>query len=181
MTVFSGPRSGGVNIVGKKAFDKRLRMLAERYPRAMGAALHQEAAIIFAASQRIVPVDTGRLRASGIVPPPEFNGSGNITQRIAYGTDYALALHSPKTRTYNFHGTGQTNYLKQPFQEKLSGLARRLAKRTEQNEAQGVGLTPLPSLHGNSTIRPSEWASGKRKSKKKRKKKRTRNRRGQFK
>lgn len=139
---------------------RRITVLAKRFPRALGAALYQEALLIFNASQRIVPVDTGRLRSSGSVPPPEFRGTA-IFQEVGYGTRYAFPVHE-NNRNVTFHGEGQDEYLRKPFELALPGMLRRVAKRTIQNEKRGIGLSPLPELKSEAKVGPSRHKKKKR-------------------
>ena len=168
-----------VTIKGANQYTHRIKILAKRFPRAMGAALYQEALILFGVSQRRVPVDTGRLRASGLVPPPEFSG-GAIEQMVAYGTDYALPVHE-NSQNAKFFGEGEKEYLRSAFDEALGGLLQRLAKRTIENEKRGIGLTPLPEIRSEGKVGASR--SKKRAAKKRAAKRRAgkkRNSRGQF-
>ncbi len=125
-----------------------LEAMGVRYPQALGAALYEEASIVFAESQIECPVDTGRLRNSGGVSPPP-----NVT--IFYGTDYALAVHERDVP----HRTGKSKYLEDPFRRSLPGLLDRLAIRTMQHAIDGTGVTLLPS-------RPPMPPKAKKKSKK---------------
>jgi hypothetical protein len=147
-----------IKVKGSKKVRDELRQLTARYPRALAAALYEEAAIIFAMSQRRSPVDTGRHRSTGTLPPPEFMG-GNIIQEIGYGTEYSFAIHENK-RNVTFHGEGeqQDHYLSGPFEERTPGMFDRLARRTRINAESGKGLTALPELKGPQDIGPSRWA-----------------------
>lgn len=109
-----------------------------RYPRALGAALYEEASAIFAESQLEVPVDTGRLRASGGVSPPI--GRTDPYVRIFYGTDYALPVHE---RINVPHTVGKAKYLEDPFRRAIPGLLDRLAMRTMQHVLEETGNIPL--------------------------------------
>ncbi len=128
-----------VTFIGADDAARALELAAKRWPAAFNAAIYEEASAIFAESQRRVPVDTGRLRASGGVSPPEEGGL-NAVVSIYYGTDYALAVHER-------HGT-KSGYLLDPFMERFTGMADRVAKRTEEIEASGVGLGSLPKIRG---------------------------------
>lgn len=107
--------------------------LGKRYPEALGAALYEEASIIFVESQMEVPVDTGRLRASGMVSPPPI-------VKITYGTTYALPVHE---RINVKHRVGKAKYLEDPFRRAIPGLLDRIAMRTMQHVVEGGGKIPL--------------------------------------
>lgn len=115
--------------VNKHKLAEKLLSMREEYPAAFRAALLQEAMLIFTASQELVPVDTGRLRASGGVSPP-MGPSGTVV--IYFGANYALAVHE-------LHSS-KGKYLEIPFKQALPGLAARMAKRTELLAARGVGI-----------------------------------------
>jgi len=108
----------------------------ERQPRlvdpakALGdaAAVHlgREAAAILAASQAVVPVGSGRLKASGRVEV-ERRPAG-VVAMVGYGgheAPYAMAVHEDLTAT---HATGGPKYLEAPARVRFAGLARRLAQ-----------------------------------------------------
>lgn len=124
-----------VRIKTKKAEDVLARALVE-IPEAFAAAVYQEAALIFAESQRRVPVDTGTLRRSGGLSPPIQNAAGDVKVEIFYGTEYAYRVHEDHK--------SRSQYLKAPFMEAMSGLAKRIAVRTKKNIASRVGAGVLP-------------------------------------
>ncbi len=108
-----------------------------RYPEALGAALYEEASLIFVESQEEVPVDTGRLLNSGGVSPPI--GKTNPRVEIFYGTDYALPVHERDTP----HVIGKSKFLEDPFRRAVPGMLDRLAERTMDHVINGTGITPL--------------------------------------
>lgn len=105
---------------------RTLAKLAKAYPEALGKALQEEALGIFTQSQERVPVDTGRLRASG---GTKNTGSPlNPAWAIYYDTVYAVPVHER-------HST-KSLFLLGPFQEAASGMAERLAERTRRRVAR---------------------------------------------
>ena len=92
-------------------------------------ALMQEAQLMFAASQRRVPVKDGHLRRSGTILPPITSGN-LITIEMGYGgaaSAYALVQHE---RQDFRHKEGQTwKYLEGPVRERIPQLASRLEQR----------------------------------------------------
>ena len=97
----------------------------------IGASLYQEAQVIFAQSQNLVPVRYGILRGSGTVVPPT-RGAQGIEVVIGYGGaahPYAAAVHE------NLHSrhTPPTSakYLEIPVMQAIPGLMSRVAIRAE--------------------------------------------------
>lgn len=114
--------------VDDRAYRDYLRRLALEARRAMGAALRAEAERIMAASKRLVPVDTGALRASGRVEGPVWGGE-TVSVGLLYGgpaAPYAVYVHENLAAR---HPTGQAKYLEQPVNEATAGLGDRLAER----------------------------------------------------
>jgi hypothetical protein len=102
---------------------------------AIGAAIYEEAQDIISKSVPLVPVDSGRLRASHYVAPPKDSSKGP-TVEMGYGTTYAIPVHE---RTDVRHVTGQAKYLEQPVAAAKSGYASRIAERTRKNLRSGAG------------------------------------------
>ena len=96
----------------------------------VGQALYEEAQVIFAKSQLLVPVDTGALRGSGDVSAPEALGNGNIAVDIYYGgtaAPYALLVH--ELLQYHHASPTQAKYLERPFLEAMPNIKKHLASR----------------------------------------------------
>lgn len=99
---------------------------------AAGQALFEVASEIFAESQRICPVDTGTLRASGTIdgPNPKLNGQWEVT--IGYGgpaADYALPVHERLDLAHS--APTQAKYLEKPLLDALADMPKRYAERME--------------------------------------------------
>jgi hypothetical protein len=92
---------------------------------ALGAAMHAEGLRLMNKSVKLAPVDTGRMRATQFVAPPENRNRPKV--RLGYGTDYAIYVHEIQGL---HHPTGQANFLRQPMEQAMAGYADRLAKRT---------------------------------------------------
>lgn len=76
---------------------------------------------IMAVSKRLVPVDTGALRASGFVELPEIQGD-RVSVTLAYGgpaADYAVPVHENLQAR---HTVGQAKYLEEPFLAAREGV-----------------------------------------------------------
>ena len=114
--------------------DERLKKFFEtaekETPLAVAQAIWEEANMIFAKSQILVPVDTGVLRGSGGVSAPEGLGGGRTYVDIFYGgpaAPYALYVHEILG---NYHNPPtQAKYLEQPFMEALNTIQKNIAGR----------------------------------------------------
>jgi hypothetical protein len=98
-------------------------------PQAIAQAIWEEANVIFAKSQILVPVDTGVLRGSGGVSAPQMGSQGYFVD-IFYGgpaASYALYVHEI---IGNYHKPPtQAKYLEQPVMEAMSTLQENLKGR----------------------------------------------------
>lgn len=106
-----------------------LRAAQQNAPKAVAQAIYEEAQVIFAKSQILVPVDTSALRGSGDVSA--IQGSGrNVYVDIYYGgpaAPYALYVHEI---IGNYHKTPtQAKYLEQPFMESLAKIQNNISRR----------------------------------------------------
>ena len=114
--------------------DERLKKFFEtaekETPLAVAQAIWEEANMIFAKSQILVPVDTGVLRGSGGVSAPDGLGGGRTYVDIFYGgpaAPYALYVHEILG---NYHNPPtQAKYLEQPFMEALNTIQKNIAGR----------------------------------------------------
>lgn len=136
-------------IVGLDKVEKNLKKVQKTHPDALAAALYQEGFSIMAESQKKVPVDTGRLRSTGYVAPPQ-EGEDSPTVEIGYGTDYGIYVHE---RTEVRHTTGEAKFLEKAVNEAMQGFGRRLLGRTQQNIERGVGVRAVSRLYPD---RPGE-------------------------
>jgi hypothetical protein len=126
----------GVTVTGATELKAKLAALKERLPGAAAAALYQKAQQIMTASDSIVPVEHGRLRASHYVELPKFSGTV-VSLRMGYGASYALAVHE---RMGAHHEHGQAKFLELAFHEKASDLANWLAAQIKSNLKSGKSL-----------------------------------------
>jgi hypothetical protein len=105
---------------------------ATQGPTTTAIALNEEAQIMFAESQRRVPVKDGTLRRSGMILPPATSGS-YITIEMGYGgaaSAYALIQHE---RQDFRHKEGKTwKYLESPVRERIPNLEMRLQGRIDR-------------------------------------------------
>ena len=114
---------------GDVALQAVLRAAQQNAPKAVAQAIYEEAQVIFAKSQILVPVDTSALRGSGDVSA--IQGSGrNVYVDIYYGgpaAPYALYVHEI---IGNYHkAPTQAKYLEQPFMESLAKIQNNISRR----------------------------------------------------
>lgn len=99
---------------------------------AMPQVLSEEAQIIFRNSQRLVPVKTGVLRASGQIIPPRKKGD-KWEVVIGYGgaaSSYALEQH--ENLRYRHKEGKSAKYLEIPVQERASNMEDKIARRLKR-------------------------------------------------
>jgi hypothetical protein len=102
---------------------------ADNIVRSMQIALYQEAQIMFANSQRIVPVDTGTLARSGILNAPRVEGATTIIDMGYGGAASAYALIQHENLSFH-HAEGKSaKYLELPVYERIPNLTANLVER----------------------------------------------------
>ena len=118
-----------LDLFGDKELVNALEAGKDDTPQAIAQAIWEEANMIFAKSQILVPVDTGVLRGSGGVSAPQLGSQGYFVD-IFYGgpaAPYALYVHEI---IGNYHNPPtQSKYLEQPLMEAMDGLQSRLKGR----------------------------------------------------
>lgn len=115
-------------LTGTRALKRELKRRGMGAPKALARELFQEAEQIMGKSKRIVPVDKGPLRASGHVQLPEIRGQ-KVSVTLGYGgaaAPYAVFVHEKPAR---HKPPTQWKYLETPFNEALSGMASRIARK----------------------------------------------------
>ena len=129
---------------------KKLNDYAFLYPEKVAQALWAEGLAIQAESITLVPVDTGRLRASAYTKPPQ-RGGGAASVAVGYGTDYALAVHE---RMDVHHPVGQSKYLSTAVDRRAAGFSERLAERVRTAvEDERMGVTRMnPMTKGKTRL-----------------------------
>ena len=132
-----------LKIEGTKEVLDAITKAARRYPEAAAVALYEECLAIMAESVKLVPVDTGRLRATAYVAPPKF---GRDTEcRVGYGTRYAVYVHE---RTDVRHTNGEAKFLEKPAMAAQRGFAARMQKRMEHHIQSNTDPDGLPRVGG---------------------------------
>lgn len=110
-------------------FGEKLSQIPDQVRLELARGLYQNALLMFAESQRIVPVDTGTLARSGMVEPPN-NSAAQPEVIIGYGglaSAYALIQH--ENLDYRHHSPEQAKYLEQPVLQGLPAMKADLAAR----------------------------------------------------
>ena len=111
------------------ALAKALNEIPSNMPELLDKALYEEANVIFNESQKIVPVDTGALRASGMVHAPKKEHN-RTSVRVTYGgpaASYALYVHE---NLYARHASPtQAKYLETPLYRQVPVIIKNLAIR----------------------------------------------------
>jgi hypothetical protein len=96
-----------------KQFLKGLGEARQRAETAAVRAVNKAANHTIGQAQKLAPVDTGALKASGTALPAE-NNDGQITATIGFNTDYAAAVHE---RLDLYHKQGQAKFLEVPLRQ----------------------------------------------------------------
>jgi len=139
-----------VKAKGLTRTEQLLKDKRKKYPGAFAAALFQVGGDIFSESQEEVPVDTGRLRASGGVYPPPF--IKNPVVKIGYGTNYGLYVHEdPKKRHGPVIGRGvgqKYKFLEDPFNRALKTFREKLARYFRKNIIKKTWTPPTTPEEG---------------------------------
>lgn len=133
-----------MKIKGAAEVMRELEKLAKKYPKATAAALYEEGLAIESESAKLVPVDTGRLRATHYTAPPRDDGN-KIKVEVGYGTDYALYVHE---RMKARHKVGQAKYLEVPFKASRRGYAGRVASRIKKHVERGISFAAVKPTPG---------------------------------
>lgn len=161
----------GATITGVEKIQALLQAQIDKYQKATAAALYQEAQDIMRASVRECPVDTGRLRATHYVGPPEITSSGQIGVRLGYVTDYGLYVHERTDLRHN--SPTKAKFLEDPMNAAKGGYIARIAARAKANVERGVGIGILPNgntkvdgIAGAAEKRGAKFGTRKRKGKK---------------
>jgi hypothetical protein len=118
-----------LDLFGDKELVNALKAGKENTPQAVAQAIWEEANVIFAKSQILVPVDTGVLRGSGGVSAPQMGSQGYFVD-IFYGgpaASYAFLVHEI---IGNYHNPPtQAKYLEQPVMEAMSTIQQNIKGR----------------------------------------------------
>jgi hypothetical protein len=122
-------KSWSFSLEGDLELQNVLRVAKQQSPLAVAQAIWEEANLIFARSQTLVPVDTGVLRGSGGVSAPQRGIDGYFVD-IYYGgpaAPYALYVHEI---IGNYHNPPtQAKYLEEPLVQAIPEIQKNIAGR----------------------------------------------------
>tara|TARA_R110000803_G_scaffold141929_2_gene208316 strand:+ start:3044 stop:3436 length:393 start_codon:yes stop_codon:yes gene_type:complete len=121
-----------IELVGAEDLAKILASAGAKAVPALKQALTEEAQIVFRDSQRLVPVDTGTLRRSGIIIPVRERGN-LIEVAMGYGgaaSSYALRQH--ENLQYRHKKGQQAKYLETPLFSRANKLLGNIKRRMER-------------------------------------------------
>ena len=121
------------NVSGFERMKKNLDISSKQLEHAVACALFDEAVKIMDKSQKLVPVDTGKLKCSALVKPPKTLSRPESS--LSYNTVYALRQHEEHS--------SKSKYLEKPIQAASSGMNRRLKKGITKHAKQGTKITSL--------------------------------------
>ncbi len=121
------------NVSGFERMKKNLDISSKQLEHAVACALFDEAVKIMDKSQKLVPVDTGKLKGSALVKPPKTLNRPESS--LSYNTAYALRQHEEHS--------SKSKYLEKPIQAASSGMNRRLKKGITKHAKQGTKITSL--------------------------------------
>lgn len=117
-----------IELKGQAELSRAFRLLGEKGPKAMGAALWKEGNAIMTKAKFLTPVDTGALKNSGIVNLPTIVGT-EVEVAMGFGgaaSAYAETQH--EEASYYHKPPTQYKFLEQPFMEAQEGMEMRLAQ-----------------------------------------------------
>lgn len=97
--------------------------IAERMPVAAAQALNEIAEQVMTRAKEMTPVDTGRLRASGMVS--DYATERDMSATLSFGTEYAVPVHENMSAK---HQTGSAKYLERPVNEEAGRFLEDMAK-----------------------------------------------------
>lgn len=126
-----------IDLSGDKAFLRKLKSLGDRATTIVSGALFQEAEAIMTESKQQCPVDTGALRSSGHVAPPETSG-GRVVVTLGYGgpaVSYAIFVHENLTAR---HPVGKAKFLEDPLLAAVNGMEARLGAMIRKGIEQAL-------------------------------------------
>lgn len=119
-----------IKLEGIEKLQNMLKTGGKQATIATARALYSEANKIFIDSQAQVPIDTGALRASGIVTKPYVVGT-TATVQISYGgaaAPYAVIVHEDLEAN---HPVGKAKFLEDPLTQAIPNLTKNVANSVE--------------------------------------------------
>ncbi len=121
----------GVQITGMAQLNRNLRRAGPLALAALAQAAVQEQEQMITEAKQQTPVETGTLRASGTVKPPQISGTG-VTVDAGFGgaaSHYAIYVHEIMS---NQHPVGGPKFLERPFLARIPQMGVGLARGVER-------------------------------------------------
>lgn len=122
-----------VDFKGGEEVMRALRLLGEKAPNAMGAALYQESNDIIREAKVLTPFREGTLAGSAFVNHPNVSGA-EVSVTLGYGqaaSAYAEVQH--EELSYYHKPPTQAKFLEQPFNEAVgNGMEQRITYKLQQ-------------------------------------------------
>lgn len=116
---------------GIRQLEKQLNRKTKDIDYASSEGLVNAAKYLLELSQPLVPVDTGRLKASGNVYKQNKNTVYVSYQAFNPVNDYDYAPIQHENLMFN-HNIGQAKYLEQPFRENMDEIVNRIAEKIQE-------------------------------------------------
>lgn len=122
-----------IELIGALELARTLATAGPQGVRALKQALNEEGQIAFRNSQRLVPVDTGTLRRSGILLLAREKGSSMIEVVMGYGgAASAYALRQHENLSYRHKQGQQAKYLEEPVRARQEKLSQNIQRRMQR-------------------------------------------------
>lgn len=122
-----------IELIGAPELARTLATAGPQGVRALKQALNEEGQIAFRNSQRLVPVDTGTLRRSGILLLAREKGSAMIEVVMGYGgAASAYALRQHENLSYRHKQGQQAKYLEEPVRARQEKLSQNIQRRMQR-------------------------------------------------
>lgn len=118
---------------------KDLIDISEDAEGALGAALFQGGADVATTAGKYTPVDTGNLRGSTYVGPPEGSGGADITVKMGQGAEYAAARHAADTGPGSANNArAKDHWWRKAIAEESGAVLKKIAVRARFNLENGI-------------------------------------------
>lgn len=129
----------GMKMTGDRQVRARLRRIGQTAPQAVVMGIMALGERIAADAVKRTPVDSGRLRASVYVAPPQKIARGTV--EVGFGTTYAPSVHE---RTEARHTTGEAKFLERAVLS-LTGQGLRIVADTAERFVESGAPAPRSS------------------------------------
>lgn len=118
---------------------KKLRKLVKTAPEAVTIGMVAGGEFVMSGAVERVPVDTGRLRQTAYVAPPEALGTNDDIVECGFGTAYAIPVHE-KTNVSHTHG--EAKFLEKAVFNRANKVLSVVARAAERVLLKGGKARP---------------------------------------